>query len=1279
MLDGMPTVNEYIQRLQELNFEGIALTEHGNMRSMLKLFKAAKGGATIETKQNGIIKTSIAEPVKPIAGIEFYLSHLSHKIRGVPDTIKTKLERKATNKTDYKGILAQYEKEHGYRIRYHVLAFAKNEIGLKNLYMLNYLSWKDGYYYRPRIDIQLLLKYREGIVITSACIGSPIAQYIIKGDEQNTEKIIRIFKKYFKDDFYLELQPHDIEEQKKVNASLVYYASKYKVKLIATNDSHYLKKQDYLTHEVLLAVQSHKTMQSTDRWRFGDHEFYIKTKEEMLQTFKRNHAALNKNIVIEALENTAEIAEKCNLTIELDTKKGILPDVNILLQGADTPKEKMLQIVKYGWHWRKMNVRIQEYATDHSITFDKAKRIYRDRIKLELDRIFKMNFESYFLVVHDYIKWCRDNDILTGPGRGSSGGSLVAFLMGITSIDSVKYDMLFDRFLTEERIDYPDIDSDFQDDKRHLVVEYLKTKYGEDKVSNVITVGRMQGKACLLDVSRVFEIPVSETHAVTKHIIKRNDGDARAGKTVEDSFKEFDICKKYDAKYPDVLKHVKKLEGKARQTGVHAAGIQITPEPIYTMVPVEYAYKDKKEKQLVTSFDWKDSQEIGLIKFDLLGLKTLTVLAHARDMIKERHNKTIVFEDINLEDEKTLQLFTQKSFAGLFQFDSIGMVKTCKYLTFDAFNDVMAMNAMYRPGTMRTGVTRSYIKRKAGREKIENLHREYDKITKDTYGLIIYQEQLLKVLRDVASFTPQRAEKIRKIVGKSQGREVINKEKIDFVIGAVKNGMKKEDASKLFDNMAAFSEYAFNKAHAGAYGMIAVWTMYLKANYPKEFYLSLLKNEDTMDNVIRFVKAARSDNVAVLMPDVNYSKHSFTIDKTDSIRSGLIDIKGCGEKAAENIEQNGPYKNMADFREKVNARIVNRGVVKSLIHAGAFKQMYPNTKALLTEIAVPRKKRGGEMVMDAIPFWQLLWDGKRKDKDYRILESDITMTEEDEVNIQHGYCPIPSFKHKMEYYAETIEKLKLDNFVYINDMGKSNRAATIAGVIVEVKYNNVGDYQKSEISDEAKKRMGWGRRNCSINIDDGTGIIKISINANIFPLFSELIDNDKGAPIIVYGNSWKAGDILIAECIANLDSIKSKLSKTDNTKLTPVEKLFVYGNRFVKSLLMKTRSKGIDGIVQISRAKKIHTGIKQTAAIVLNVKEHWTKKNDCMAFISLYDGKRMDMVIWPDEYESNKDVLKIGNLVELQVLIKTEKTKQSFYLNNKSTVTKLKQIYGTKK
>lgn len=1419
-LDGLPKVEDYIIKSAKLGFPALALTEHGNLRSMIQLI--------IKCNSNfmyGGVKYDF-QPIKPIVGCEFYLTPNDYRMKGLPDDIKSKLKRKSKNDKQYKELSKQKENEIGIRKRFHVLAFAKNNIGLKNILTMNYLSWKKGFYFRPRIDARLLETYHEGIIVTTTCIGGVAPNLIINEKYDDAFEYLKYLKRIFKDDVYVEIQPHDLTGEKNspfegikmqhiANKELINMADELKIKVIATNDCHYLDKNDYEAHNMLLDINSRATAKSTDRWRFGDIEFYMKSKDEMYETFRRNHKKINKDIIKQALGNTVEVAEKCNIDITVGKKQGILPKVSVPNKYHDNQNKYLVNICKKGWKWRNIKSKVKEYAEHFNISYDDAIKIYEDRLRLELKRIFKMKFTGYFLVIYDLINYARSQNIIVGAGRGSSAASLVCYLTGITSIDPVRYDLLFDRFLHTKRIDYPDIDMDFEDDRRKEVFKYLFDKYGEYYVSMIGTIGRLKGKQALQDVGRVLDIPRWETTEVTKHIITRGGGDARASQTVEDSFKEFEVSKTYNEKYPNVLPLVKKLEAKARQClsgnvkvkinnadainlksvrditinglyhksnynlnrikikvwdgksfvyeyideiiykgikqtyeitaiskfinkkyilngitkdhqilqknskwtklknikiggivavngkfvkgsidygkivsikllgyepvydiiikstnnkkrnfiadgfvvhncGTHAAGIIIAPFKLYKYIPIEYRKATGfTEYMPVTGIDARDCQDMGLLKIDLLGLKTLTSFRFAVEQIKKRYNVDVDLDNIPLEDKKVLDNFTAGNFSGIFQFDSIGMRKTCERLTFTSFEDVVVMNALYRPGAMRSGEAKKYIDCKSGKKKVKSVHPLYDEITKKTYGIVIYQEQLMQVFMRIAGYQPGKADIVRLKVSKSSGTETIWREREDFMAGAKKNHVKKSIAKKLFKNMSFFGSYAFNHAHAGAYSVNSYIGMWLKTYYPTEFFFGLLYNEGVDKNILEYIKEAKHIGIDIVLPDVNFSEIGFSIIDDKTINVGIAKIKNVGEIASENIVQNKPYKSLADFCNKVDRRKVNIRVIRCLINAGAFKSIYANTGALIADYD---DKKVFEHMLKMNEY-----KGNELYKEFDIAENKLN--EEDEQRLLASVSPIPSDKHEIEYFKYL--KKYIAKYYHLSKISKIDyknmKKFLLMGVIVDIKYNQVGDFFKEEPADITKKRIGWGQRYVSFNIDDGTDIKRMKLDIDAFSTFRHIIDGGVGTAVLVSVRAFANFEAIFVDIVVDLNHMRQIMDK----KIS-ITKRYKQLNKFERYFLkhpitfIKNRK---------NKVKTLNVGVYDVTFMIIKVKYHWTKKDDRMAFVEMEDETgTINVIFWPNILKKYNKIVNIGNIIKF----KLQKTGNGNFVSDTQKVTLIK-------
>jgi DNA polymerase-3 subunit alpha len=878
LLDGAADISKLYKKAAADGMKALAITDHGNMFGVFK-FVAEAG------KHN----------VKPIVGCEFYVVADRHK--------------------------KQFTKENK-DVRCHQLLLAKNAEGYKNLVKLCSLGYMEGLYSKwPRIDKELILKYHKGLIATTCCIGASVPQAILKKSEAEAEQEFKWWLDLFGEDYYIELQRHDINEQTIINKTLLTYAKKHNVKVICSNDSHYVDQQDSNAHDILLCVNT-GDMQSTPiatdeeggkgyRFGFPNDQFYFKTQAEMGQLF---------HDLPEALDNTNEIVDKVEV---LKLKR------DILLPNFPIPPEFKIH--------RDDDVLNQWEYLKH-LTFTGAKERYIDispeteeRINFELFTIRTMGFAGYFLIVADFIKAGRNMGVFIGPGRGSAAGSVVAYCTGITNIDPMKYNLLFERFLNPDRKSMPDIDTDFDDEGRQKVIDYVVDKYGQNQVAQIITYGSMAARTSIQDVGRVLDMPLSEVTALKKLVPET------LGITLKEAIENVpelkEILKGNDLR-AQVLRAAEKLEGSVRNTGVHAAGIIIAPDDLTNIVPVATS---KESTLLVTQFDGRVIEDAGVIKMDFLGLKTLTIIKGALQMIKLNHGVEIDIDYIPLDDQKTYELYQRGDTNGTFQFESDGMQMYLRDLKPDKFEDLIAMNALYRPGPIE--YIPNFIKRKHGLEAITYDVADMEEYLSETYGITVYQEQVMLLSQKLAGFSKGDADVLRKAMGKKQ-IEILNKMEAQFMEGATAKGHAKDKLTKIWNDWKAFAQYAFNKSHSTCYAFVAYQTAYLKAHYPGEYMSAVLNNQNNIEKISFFMEECRRMGVPVLGPDVNESSVLFTVNKKGEIRFGLAGIKGVGDKAVESIieerEKNGPFKTIYDFAQRSNTRSINRKSYENLVYSGAF-------------------------------------------------------------------------------------------------------------------------------------------------------------------------------------------------------------------------------------------------------------------------------------------------------------------------------------------------------
>ncbi len=878
LLDGANRIKDLPVRAKELGMDAIAITDHGVMFGVIDFYKAC-----------------LANGVKPIIGCEVYVA---------PRT--------------------RFDKEPNIDNKYnHLILLAKNNDGYKNLSKLVSLGFIDGYYYKPRIDKELLEKYHDGLICCSACLAGEISQAILKGDMQKAEESAMWFKNLFGEDYYLEVQANSLREQLLVNQQLISMSKKLNIPLVATNDSHYLRKEDYYNHEVLLCVQTGKRMTDEDRMSFSTNDYYIKSPEEMEEYFSN---------IPEVLENTVKIADKCNVTFDFG---------HTILPNYDVPEE-------FETHYdylRKLSSdgMIQRYGND-------IPKEIRDREEYELSVIKKMGYVDYFLIVWDYINWAKSQGIPVGPGRGSGAGSIVAYSIGITDIDPIKYSLIFERFLNPERISMPDFDVDFCYERRQEVIDYVSRKYGHDHVSQIITFGTMSARMVIRDVGRALDVSYAETDKLAKMI--PNEVHITIKKAMEQN-KELSNLYESDDQIHKLLDIAMGLEGLPRQASTHACGIVITKDPVDTYVPLYV-----RDNLISTQFIMTTLEELGLLKMDFLGLRTLTVIQDTINLVKQNLGIDVVY-DKDMNDPKVYKLWQDGNTVGIFQFESQGITNFMKDLKPDCLEDIVAGVSLYRPGPMDQ-IPR-YIANKKDPEHAVYTHPALKPILKVTYGCMVYQEQVMQIVRDLAGYSLGRADLVRRAMGKKK-LDVMAKEREYFIHGqtdengniiipgCVRNGIDEQSANKIFDEMAEFAKYAFNKSHAAAYAVVSYRTAYLKAYYPAELMAATLNSFlGNLDKAPIYIDECKRLNIQILKPEINKSYTKFTVED-GKIRFGLGGIKNVGfavlDAIVKNRAENGPFKDLPDFCERMQNDSVNKKCIESLIKSGAMDE-FNQTRATL--------------------------------------------------------------------------------------------------------------------------------------------------------------------------------------------------------------------------------------------------------------------------------------------------------------------------------------------
>ena len=1069
LLDGANRIKDLPVRAKELGMNAIALTDHGVMYGVIDFYKACK-----------------KEGIKPIIGCEVYVAPRS-----------------------------RFDKEPNIDNKYnHLILLAKNNEGYKNLSKLVSIGFVDGYYYKPRIDLEVLEKYHEGLICLSGCLAGSLNQALLNGNNEKAEEIALWHKKVFGEDYYIEVQNNGLQEQVLANQKLIQLARKLAIPLAATNDAHYLKREDAYNHEVLLCIQTGKRMSDSDRMRFETDELYVKSPEEMSEYFSN---------FPDAIENTVKIAEKCNVEFEFG---------HTILPNYDVPPEFETH---YDYFKKLCDDGIKNRYGDNP-----PKEIL-ERAEYELSIIKKMGYVDYFLIVWDFIHYAKTHDIPVGPGRGSGAGSIIAYAIEITDIDPIKYGLLFERFLNPERISMPDFDVDFCYEHRQDVIDYVSRKYGHDHVSQIITFGTMSARMVIRDVARALDFPYSEADKLAKMI--PNELHITIKKALEQN-KELNDLYENDGNIKNLLDIAMGLEGMPRQASTHACGIVITKDPVDTYVPLYV-----RDNQISTQYIMTTLEELGLLKMDFLGLRTLTVIKDTIDLVKQNRDIDVEF-DKDMADPKVYKLWQEGKTCGIFQFESQGMTNFMKELKPDCLEDLIAGVSLYRPGPMDQ-IPR-YIKGKLHPGHNEYTHPRLEPILNVTYGCMVYQEQVMQIVRDLAGYSLGRADLVRRAMGKkkldvmAKEREIFINGQVDengniIVPGCVRNGIDKESANKIFDEMAEFAKYAFNKSHAACYAVVAYRTAYLKAYYPAEFMAATLNSFlGNLDKIPQYIDECKLLGIEILKPDINKSNSKFTVENIDGgqkigkIRFGLGSIKNVGLVPIDSIikerNENGKFKSFTDFCERIADEAVNKKCIESLIRAGAFQEFPENRATLLASF---------ETIIDTIQ------SSKKKGLDGQVSMFDIGNEEDEEKNdkIKYTYYNQQEFTEKE---LLSMEKEMLGIYVSGHPLEKLRD---------QIEHEtNINTKQIKEIDEEMSKEEQTEK----LQFKDGqnvkyagiiTAVKKKYTKTNKIMAFVTVEDLFGQAEIIVFENAYLSSQkSLIEENIVLVDG-RLSIRENEETKI----------------------------------------------------------------------------------------------------------------------------------
>jgi DNA polymerase-3 subunit alpha len=1056
LLDGAISIDSLIKKAVEYRMPAVAITDHGNLFGALDFYqKATKAG------------------IKPIIGCEIYVA---------PGSRFDKASSAGKNE----------------EASYHLVLLARNKTGYKNLVKLVTAGYLEGFYYRPRIDKQLLAEHHEGLIATTACLGGEIPSLLLQGKYEEAKRAATQYQNILgKDNFFLELQENGIPEQSKANEELIRLSKDTGIPVIATNDCHYLDKGDHKSHDALLCIQTGKTIKDANRMTFSSETFYMRSPEEMKKAFVH---------IPEAITNTISIAERCNL--QLDLGKYHLPHFPV--PEGYTRESYMAELARKG-----LEVRFKEIeAVRGKGNFDPE--VYKKRLEFEIEMIGKMGFAGYFLIVWDFIHYAKEHNIPVGPGRGSAAGSLVAYCLQITDIDPLPYDLLFERFLNPERISMPDIDVDFCMDRRDEVLRYVTEKYGQDHVTQIITYGTMMAKGVIRDVGRVLDIPYSEVDKVAKLVPNTLNITLDEAMKQEPRLKE--IAK--EPRMADLMDIALHLEGQVRHASKHAAGVVISQDPLTEYLPL---YKTPKD-EIITQFDMKGVEKIGLVKFDFLGLRTLTVIHKAVELINQRLSKAPLaaselfdISRISMDDMKTYELLSRGETAGVFQLESSGMRDIVIKMKPQCFEDLIALVALYRPGPLGSGMVDDFVKRKKGATKITYELAQLEPILKETYGVIVYQEQVMQIASILAGYSLGEADLLRRAMGKKLPDEMA-KQKERFLRGAVEKKLPPAKAEKIFDLMEKFAEYGFNKSHSAAYALISYQTAFLKTHYPVEYMAALLTSEvqDT-DKVVKYIYEVRQMAIDVLPPEVNKSMWDFTVVEAHdrdtvepgstigSIRFGLAAVKNVGMSAIEAIiearEAQGTFTSLADFCRKVDQRKVNRRVIEALIKCGAF-DFTGHRRAQMTEALDMVMEQASRLQAQEATGQFSIFDslGEHKDPDLPEVqewkENQLLAYEKESMGFYISGHPLAAFQADIARYATaTTERLE-----QIPD----GKEVTICGIIAGLK----------------QKITKKGEKMAIMNLEDLSGTVEVIVFPDLYRSAQNLLLTD--TPLIVAGQLDKS-------------------------------------------------------------------------------------------------------------------------------------------------------------
>jgi DNA polymerase-3 subunit alpha len=1030
LLDGACDIEQLMQLAVEQKMPAVAMTDHGNLFGAVKFYNAARNAG-----------------VHPVIGCEMYVARQGHKSRSEGD---------------------------GYN---HLVLLCENQEGYRNLIKLVSTAYLDGFYYKPRVDLDLLAQHSKGLIALSACLKGHIAETILSDQYDEAKRLAFTYADIFgKDNYFLEVQDHHLDQDKRLTPQVNRLSQETGLKLVVTNDSHYLRRDDARAHEILLCIQTGKMMNDPNRMRWNTPDFYLKTRDEMMELFGE---------LEDALDRTWEIAQRCHVTLE--QIKEPFPKFDV--PERHTTDTYFEYVARQGFEKRRP--RLEAMRAKGALKHDLAE--YAERLDREIQMIQKMKFSGYFLIVWDFIRYARSKGIPVGPGRGSAAGSLVGYSMAITDIDPLQYGLLFERFLNPERVNLPDIDVDFCMNRRGEVIQYVTEKYGREQVAQIITFNTLGARAAIKDVGRVLEIPYADVDKLTKlvpNVLNISLGDAIKQ---EPGFAEA----RKDPRIDEVLKVALRLEGLSRNCSVHAAGVVISPQPLRELVPL---YKTNRD-EIVTQFDMNGLEKLSLLKMDFLGLTTLTLIEDALRLIKKRHGVDLVPEDLPLDDAATYEIFCKGFTSGVFQFESQGMRDILLRYKPSRLEDLTALNALYRPGPIQGGMVDDFIERKWGRRAVQYDLPELKELLEETYGVIVYQEQVMQISNRLAGYSLGEADLLRRAMGKKKA-EAMAKEREHFVQGAVARGFAQRKVEKIFDLMEQFAGYGFNKSHSAAYAYLAFVTAYLKAHYPVDFMAALLTSETgNTAKVVKYINECRAMGITILPPDVNQSEWSFTPDAQApggiGIRFGLGAVKNLGQSAVEAIgrarEPLGRFGTIHQLAETVDLGAVNRRMIESLIRAGAMDSLDGTRAQKFAAVegameAGQRAHRDRESGQTGL-FGELMGGAEPHDPP---LPNVPDWTEQDKLAGEKELLGFWVTGHPLDRYQEKIAELATHDTGSLEGLGK-NAEVALCGVLRSI----------------TRKRNKEGKPWVALTIEDQQGSVDAMVFASSFERLAPQVVEDQ--------------------------------------------------------------------------------------------------------------------------------------------------------------------------